>query len=162
LKSHAYLLPALLLSTALFAQQSPTPTPHRRPAQAAQAAATPPPDGGRVALTPKATAAAPDGVDLSIKLIFAQQDNLSLQATLLQTKSASTLAEAIAPIQTQFNQLNSLIDAWAVTLKKENGWGADVTFDKATRTFYRSAPPLTPAAAPEQKTETPAAAPAPK
>lgn len=75
--------------------------------------------------------------DAPVKMALVVEENLQLKAQAINAQAQ----QAIAPLQQQFAEEEKIIDAWVEAVKKDNGWGADVTYNRNTKTFERATAP---------------------
>lgn len=61
-----------------------------------------------------------------VKLAQVTEENLNLKAAMLQEQAR----QQIAPLQAQFADQEKVINDWVAAVKKENGWGDEVTLDR--------------------------------
>jgi len=112
----------LLFAAVAFAQQSPAVNqPHT---------GTP-----MVEVKPKVAA-----IDDSVKLALATEENVQLKAQIISTQVKEQLDKQLNELRTQFVDADKVVAAYELKVKKENGWGDDVVFNRQTHKFEKPAP----------------------
>lgn len=104
----------LLLSIAPVFAQNPAPAPQA------------------VEITPKKP------VDLTVpNMALLQEENLQLRAQAINAQAQ----QAMAPLQQSFIETEKVLADWIASIKKDNGWGDDVIFNRTTKKFERAPAP---------------------
>lgn len=98
------------------------------------------PIGGTTAAAPAAVVLTPskplDTRDVQIAVL--SQTTVSQQIQLLQDAAEKEVAKRSVSLNYQGTKLEETIRAWVDAVKKENGWGDDVTFNRQTLKFERA------------------------
>lgn len=115
----------LVLAAATPAAVSQAASPPASAAAATQTSTQPAP-----ALTPKKPVD-----DTPVKIALLTEENLQLKAQAAQQQAQQTLA----PLQQQYMEQEKVIADWVDEVKRQNGWGADVIYDRTERKFRRQA-----------------------
>lgn len=122
-------LSAVMHGAAAQAPQPVVTAPQRGPAATAPAP---------VKVTPKATELQEQLDAQRAETALANEKNDNLQAQMLQQQ----ISAAMGPLQADFNAQEKIVTEWIAAVKKANGWGDNVTYNRDTRKWV-----LTPAAA---------------
>lgn len=66
------------------------------------------------------------------------EENLQLKAQIIKADADKTVSDRTLPLQAAYGEQEKLLNDYIAAVKKENGWGNDVTFNRQTRHWERT------------------------